>query len=617
MTIVPVATENRFPRWLRWILWGFIVAGCSLQAYEIPNRGIDPDELEHLHAAYCVSRGDIPYRDFFEHHGPALYYFVLPLMKICGPQLSVLWLARLTMWGCGLATLGLTGRLAGRWAGEGAGLLAMCLLAWTTIFHLKSIEFRPDVPAMLLLMLAVSQFGYQSVEKRDKHLATMRFFRAQWAAGKSQSPLSADSFTTKRGSWRRFLYVGLLAGLAMLFTQKSIVPAAGIAAAACLARLATRSAATESVGTVLMRVAVPLAAGIAVVWGIAGLLFASTGAATEFWRSTWLQLWIWPVRSSRWDYLRPTLAGDFTVWVAAGVEIVALLLRARDRETWHDQRGAVAVIAAVCIGSLVIVKATYPQFYLLWIPFLAALAARRIVAVRERFIQGRAGRLPVDKGDGRFASPNSAGVSTNAPQSQTSFSRGVYSVIIAGTCLVLAQSALWRRAFWADAGAGALPRLSEIDDANVLVLLALAIALAGVVVAAYRRQGEAILLLAGLGMGYGMLRNVDIALWSNADQVAAINAVNRHVSPNGRVLDGFTGYGALRPHAWYYWWINEYSLALVPEEEREVQLLKLLEESPPTAVLFDSNVARLPPRVRDWICAHYRPGKPAVLWLPR
>ncbi len=125
------------------------------------------------------------------------------------------------------------------------------------------------------------------------------------------------------------------------------------------------------------------------------------------------------------------------------------------------------------------------------------------------------------------------------------------------------------------------------------------------------------LLVAGLGMGYGVLRDVDFVLWSNREQLAAIEAVNRQVPQDRRVLDGFTGYGALRPHAWYFWWINEYSLALIAENERGPGLMALLEKSPPAGVLFDRHLALLPDEVLDWIRAHYEPAEPPVLWLPR
>lgn len=534
---------------LRITLWFVIVGACLLLAWEIPRRGIDPDELEHLHAACCVWRGEVPYRDFFEHHGPALYYLILPLLTTCGPELDVLWLGRALMWVCSMATLVLVDRMAGRsGGGSSAGLLAAGLLAWTTIFHSKGIELRPDVPAMLLLMVAVSQFTY----------------------------------ATGGGSWRRFLVVGVLGGLAMLFTQKSVVPVAGIIAAACVARLVTRDPGTESIGTVLSRVIVPLAGGIAAVWGIASVLFGLAGAASEFWYSTWYQLWIWPVRSSRWDYLRPTLAGDLTVWLAASIEIASNLRQWRRSETWQAQRGVVVVIAALCIVSLAFVKATYPQFYLLWMPFLAALAARRIVTVGAQLAE-----------------------------------RGlVIGPILAGEGLVLLQAMLWFRA-WHAGLAGGLGRLTAFDWVNPCVLLTLAVAMCSVAYLSWKRAWGAVLVLCvGLGMFYGVLRNIDTALWSNRDQVLAIEAVNRQVPADGRVLDGFTGYGALRPHAWYYWWINEYSLALIPEEEK-LRLLGALRHSPPAAVLFDRHLELLPPPVVEWIRANYESAEPDVLWLPR
>jgi hypothetical protein len=37
------------------------------------------DEFEHLHFAWSVSRGQVPYRDYFDHHTPALQYALAPM----------------------------------------------------------------------------------------------------------------------------------------------------------------------------------------------------------------------------------------------------------------------------------------------------------------------------------------------------------------------------------------------------------------------------------------------------------------------------------------------------------------------------------------------------------
>ena len=36
-------------------------------------RGFNPDELQHVHHAWCLSKGLVPYVDFFEHHTPWLH----------------------------------------------------------------------------------------------------------------------------------------------------------------------------------------------------------------------------------------------------------------------------------------------------------------------------------------------------------------------------------------------------------------------------------------------------------------------------------------------------------------------------------------------------------------
>ncbi|HXV63969.1 MAG TPA: hypothetical protein VEK15_24935, partial [Vicinamibacteria bacterium] len=50
---------------------------------------IDPDELAHLHCAWSVSKGMLPYRDFFENHTPGFFYLVAPLFSFFQVETSV------------------------------------------------------------------------------------------------------------------------------------------------------------------------------------------------------------------------------------------------------------------------------------------------------------------------------------------------------------------------------------------------------------------------------------------------------------------------------------------------------------------------------------------------
>ena len=90
---------------------------------------------------------------------------------------------------CTLLTLMAGGALVAREGGPGPALVFLSLLCSSATFIAKSLEFRPDVPAMLFLVLALG-------------LAS------------SQRPGLA----------------GLASGVALLFTTKCVFPIAGLAA---------------------------------------------------------------------------------------------------------------------------------------------------------------------------------------------------------------------------------------------------------------------------------------------------------------------------------------------------------------------------------------------------
>jgi hypothetical protein len=309
---------------------------------------------------------------------------------------------------------------------------------------------------------------------------------------------------------------------------------------------------------------------------------------------TVVQLLTWPVRSRRWDQLRPTLLADLTVWIAGCAGIVSAVRNQSPREPGGQARLVLGLTTAFAIVSLAWVKATYFQYYLLWMPLLAILAADRLHA--------------------------------------WSIGRNQPPVLLAagGVGIVLAafEFALTWRAVGLNQN-GSLPHLTGTPwpgTSGVLLFVSLFLlaGLAGLWQAVRRKNMPAVVaILAGFGMLHGQLRNLDFALWSNQPEVAAIAAVHRAVGVDETVLDGFSGFGALRPHAYYYWWINEYSLALMTPEERQEKLLAALERSPPAAVIFDRNLRRLSPPVTDWIREHYQPvdapllGDPDWLWLRR
>ena len=105
-------------------LGALIVVPFLLRLPLLERRGFGPDEFEHLHFAWSVSRGQVPYRDYFDHHTPALHFLLAPLFAFYDVETSsadavaAVFAARRVIWLWAGAALALTFALARRWRGD-------------------------------------------------------------------------------------------------------------------------------------------------------------------------------------------------------------------------------------------------------------------------------------------------------------------------------------------------------------------------------------------------------------------------------------------------------------------------------------------------------------------
>jgi hypothetical protein len=216
----------------------------------LPVRAFDPDEFQHLHAAWAIAHGMLPYRDYFDHHPPALHFLLVPLFRGLAVDgdfhdaVRLLIRARLAAWACTGVLLATTFVLARRAAGARKAWAALLLLSNTPVFLDKSLEVRPDVPAALLLVAAALILcGQPGAELRSRRVA---------------------------GG-------GLLMGLAVLFTPKVVFALPGFCVAIAWPMVAGR----RPRGKALARLGL-LAAGIAAPVAIVLVYFAARGALEEF-----------------------------------------------------------------------------------------------------------------------------------------------------------------------------------------------------------------------------------------------------------------------------------------------------------------------------------------------
>ena len=107
------------------------------------QRGVDVDEMQHLHGAFSISRGLTPNVDYFEHHSSWFAWLLSGPVELIGPSWSAVMVARGLMAACAAAAV--TYALAWRFGGGYLGV-AVALHATTLLFVDKSPRSGPMSP---------------------------------------------------------------------------------------------------------------------------------------------------------------------------------------------------------------------------------------------------------------------------------------------------------------------------------------------------------------------------------------------------------------------------------------------------------------------------------------
>ena len=143
MKIVP----DNFPEKVKVKTVFFVLLGINLflRCRLLFYRYFDSDELIHLHSSWSVFQGALPYKDFFEHHGPILYYLLAPLFYLCG-NVNIIFISRGLMLLLTIGIIYLIFRMGGKIFNHLTACLASLWLSYNFMFLAKTLEVRPDVP---------------------------------------------------------------------------------------------------------------------------------------------------------------------------------------------------------------------------------------------------------------------------------------------------------------------------------------------------------------------------------------------------------------------------------------------------------------------------------------
>ena len=124
----------------------------------VRRHAFDPDEFQHLHGAWSIANGLLPYRDYFEHHTPWLHFFLAAFVGFFEVETSAraaeafVFFARGWMCVFSALALALTFRLGRVLGGDATAWVATAILGLTVMFLDKTLEIRPDVPGVAFLL---------------------------------------------------------------------------------------------------------------------------------------------------------------------------------------------------------------------------------------------------------------------------------------------------------------------------------------------------------------------------------------------------------------------------------------------------------------------------------
>jgi len=328
----------------------------------LAHRKFDPDEFQHAHAAWCVFKGMIPYKDFFEHHTPWYYYALRPFFHWFAVDASFESAKHFLLFGRGLSLVlamlsALLVILIGRrWENHRIAWVAGFLLVGQPVFLEKTVEIRPDVLA-LPFFLGGLYFLLRGLDR-----GTGSVSRCRWC----------------------LLAAGLSLGAAVMATQKMLFVLPGAAVGLAIWWLAART--TEGPRSRILST-VAFFVGVAVPGTLTWAAFALHHAGDVFIKNNFLL-------NSKWSHvaheqLLRVLAGSAPVLVLCLLGCTVSLYRffRSGQRSWGEF--LLGCILFGLVAGILVVPVAHRQYYLMPIPIACLFAAKGLLFLID-LVQERA-----------------------------------------------------------------------------------------------------------------------------------------------------------------------------------------------------------------------------------
>lgn len=163
---------------------------CTLVLAYLPTQ--NGDNVEHIHSSFLVALGQVPYRDFFQHHNPLLWYLFAPVVKLFAYNSTISEVVSLISFLVFLKSLVYVYRINAEFLSDKFWGLAAAAAIATPGYKLYAVDFRPDNYMVFCLMGGIYYFFSYLRDKKAYQLivAFLWFFMSFMFAQKALFPLS-------------------------------------------------------------------------------------------------------------------------------------------------------------------------------------------------------------------------------------------------------------------------------------------------------------------------------------------------------------------------------------------------------------------------------------------
>jgi hypothetical protein len=520
-------------------------------------RYFDPDEFQHLHGARQIYHGEIPYRDYFDHHTPFLHFIMSGLYPFVGDNIQILNVARSLMLIFTAFILYLTFILTKKLYSTDAGLLAVLFLSYVLMFLEKTLEIRPDLGAVIFW------------------LASMIFM----VKGVQEKP-----------SLRFFMFSGLSMGIALMFTQKSMFGLPGIFLALIYPFIDRRIGIgwkqnAKLVLAFLLGILIPLV--------LTCLFFLAHGALWQFINCNFIMNSQWKMRFSPMGYIVQLINQNpfFPVMGLAGL-LANIVWMYKREEVSKGIYIPIFCTISVIVG-LFILPVPYRQYYQLFLPLLAIYSA---------FILDKVIKFDIQK----IISAIKAHKQRIFP---LIFAVFILMLIIAGLVFTLRMSKPSTN------NLNSILKFLHLKPAMLYLILWIPFVISAIVTFIFKKREYAVILIAIGIITHPLDQMINQLSQRNDWQIANIQYILDNTSPSEAVLDGWSGYGFLRPQAYYYYFLHGEMRAMLNEKELTDDLIKSVEERNTKIIIYDGDMRALPQKTKDYITNNYVPTKMGDLYI--